>query len=591
MKFLRNVLAVVIGFFIAIGILFVLFFLFVGIASALGESDTVNVEEGSILKLNLNKMVKDHTPKKDPIQEAFGLGDPTVGLDQLVSSIDHAATDDNIKGISIRDNNMLAGMAQTEAIRDALLRFKESGKFIYSYANYYSQKGYYLNSVADSIFLNPVGTMDFRGLAAEVMYYKDFQEKTGLKMEVIRHGKYKSAVEPYLDNKMSDANREQISELLESVWANLLENIGESRGLSTEALNLIADSLRARTPELALKHKLIDGIIYSDAYQDVFKNTLGLSDDDDLNVVEIEDYIKYAKLNNKPKKVEDKVAIVYAQGEILYGKGNENYIAQGIFREAFHKIAEDEDIKAVVLRVDSPGGNALTSELILHDLEELNKEKPVVVSMGDVAASGGYYIACQADRIIAEPNTITGSIGVFGTIPNAAGLAEKIGINAEQVGTNAQSDAYSFFEPMSPEFRAFVKEGIEETYDIFLDRVAKGRNMTVAEVDSVAQGRVWTGSDAVKIGLVDELGGLDLAMERAAELAEIEEYKTVSYPKYKKDLKEMFEGFGTITLGTSKESIIREEIGDQAYEVLQQWKKFSAQKGIQARLPFEINIH
>ena len=591
MKFLRSVLAAIVGFFIAMGILFVLFFLFLGVMSSLGESETVTVREGSVLNLNVNRLVKDHTPKADPLEEALGLKDPVVGLDQLLNAIEYATEDDKIKGISIRENNMLAGLAQTKAVRDALLKFKESGKFIYAYGNFYSQRQYYLNSVADSIFLNPVGEMDFRGLATEIMYYKDFQEKTGLKMEVIRHGKYKSAVEPYLENEMSEANREQISELLESVWNTMLEEISISRGITIDDLNYMADNLMARSPKLAFSNDLIDGVVYLDEYQNCLKNALELEADDELESVDLEDYISYAKQKSRPKSAKDRIAVVYAQGEILYGEGNENFIAQGLFRKAFEKLAKDEKVKAVVLRVDSPGGSALTSELILRDLENLNAKKPVVVSMGNVAASGGYYIACQADKIIAEPTTITGSIGVFGTIPNAAGLADKIGINTEQVGTNKQSFAYGLFEPMSPEFRAFVKEGIEETYDIFLERVAEGRGMTVAEVDSVAQGRVWTGTDALKIGLVDELGGLDTAIERAAELAEIENYRTVSYPKYKKEFKDIFQGFGAFPFGKTKEALLREELGDETYEMLQQLKKLTTNKGVQARMPFELNIH
>ncbi len=590
MKFLRSVLAAIVGFFIAMGILFVLFFLFLGVMSSLGESETVTVREDSVLNLNVNRLVKDHTPKADPLEEALGLKDPVVGLDQLLNAIEYATEDDKIKGISIRENNMLAGLAQTKAVRDALLKFKESGKFIYAYGNFYSQRQYYLNSVADSIFLNPVGEMDFRGLATEIMYYKDFQEKTGLKMEVIRHGKYKSAVEPYLENEMSEANREQISELLESVWNTMLEEISISRGITIDDLNYMADNLMARSPKLAFSNDLIDGVVYLDEYQNCLKNALELEADDELESVDLEDYISYAKQKSRPKSAKDRIAVVYAQGEILYGEGNENFIAQGLFRKAFEKLAKDEKVKAVVLRVDSPGGSALTSELILRDLENLNAKKPVVVSMGNVAASGGYYIACQADKIIAEPTTITGSIGVFGTIPNAAGLADKIGINTEQVGTNKQSFAYGLFEPMSPEFRAFVKEGIEETYDIFLERVAEGRGMTVAEVDSVAQGRVWTGTDALKIGLVDELGGLDTAIERAAELAEIENYRTVSYPKYKKEFKDIFQGFGAFPFGKTKEALLREELGDETYEMLQQLKKLTTNKGVQARMPFELNI-
>ncbi|MFD0863680.1 signal peptide peptidase SppA [Sungkyunkwania multivorans] len=585
MKFLRNVLSTVVGVFLSIILLFIFFFAFMAIVSAIGGDGTVKVKEKSILKLDLDRLIKDHAYAVSPFEESFGFADPTMGLDDIVQAIEYAETDERIKGISIQDGFVIAGIAQTKAIRDALLKFKESGKFIYAYGDFYSQKDYYLGSAADSIFINPQGEMDFRGLSSEVIYLKDLQEKSGIKMEVIRHGKYKSAVEPFLENEMSEANREQISVFLQSIWNEMLAEIGDSRSLSTQQLNEIADELGARSPELAIENRIIDGVSYMDEYEALLRKASDIEEDDDLRMVSIKDYIKKAKPDTDLDA--SKIAILYAQGEIMYAKGDEDIIGQVTMTKAIRKIKEDEDIKAVVLRVNSPGGSALASELIWREIELLKEEKPVIVSMGNVAASGGYYIACNADKIVAEPTTITGSIGVFGTLPNLKGLADKIGMNAEQVGTNERASGYSLFEPLSDDFRSYVKEGIEDIYSTFLKRVADGRGMTVAEVDSIAQGRVWAGTDAIKNGLVDELGGLDVALKLAAEAADLEEYRTVDYPKFKKDF---FQELSASPLAKAKEKMIKEEIGDEAYEVLHRLKAISRQKGIQARLPFEINI-
>ncbi len=589
MNFWKSVLSTILGFFIALGILFFFFFIFIGVVSAFGDDGTVTVENNSILELNLDRPIKDYSRPVTPFEEAFG-AQPTLGLNNILNAIQYAATDDKIKGISIKNNFSMAGMAQMKAIRNELKKFKESGKFIYTYADIYLQRDYYLNSVADSIFLNPVGELDFKGLASEVMYFKDFQEKSGIKMEVIRHGKYKSAVEPYLEDTMSEANREQISVLLQSVWDDMLADISDSRNLSVEELNRIADTLGGRNPELALAHRLIDKIAYRDEYERALKNAAETAMDEDLERVSVRDYASYAGPKTKGDIDADKIAIIYAQGTIMYGNGDENTIGQGIMLDALKEAREDEEIKAIVLRVNSPGGSALASEIIWRAIELTKETKPVIVSMGNLAASGGYYIACNADQIIAEPTTITGSIGVFGTLPNFSGLAEKIGLNAEQVSTNKQSVGYTPFEPLSEDFRGVVQEGIEEVYTTFLQRVAEGRNMDVAAVDSIAQGRVWTGADALKIGLVDEIGGLDLAIQRAAEAAEMDSYRISNYPKFDKDFDDLFKNFGKFPFGKAKEDLIREEIGDEAYEILQRIKTMSQQKGVQAMLPFEMHI-
>ena len=535
------------------------------------------------MELDLAKQIKDYAPKDtSPIAQALDLADEKLSLNKILNAIDNAQLDDNIKGISIKTNAVGAGMAQTQAIRKKLEEFKESGKFIYAYNDVYSQKNYYLSSVADSIFLNPVGQIEFSGLSSEILYYKDFEDKYGVKMEVVRHGKYKSAVEPFLENKMSDANREQITSFLSSIWSEFTSNISKSRNISVEQLNTIADNSEGRNADLALKNKLIDGIIYQDQYDEKLKSVV----DSKPNTISLEDYIKSGK-GRISSTAKDKIAVIYAQGEIMYGEGNEDVIGQGMINRAIKKAVKDKRVKAIVLRVNSPGGSALASELIWRELELAKKEKPLIVSMGNLAASGGYYIACNADLIVAEPTTITGSIGVFGALPNAYELSKKMGINAEQVSTN-KSASYSLFEPMDKKFYDVTKEGVEQIYTTFVNRVATGRKMTFEKVDAIAQGRVWSGKEALENGLVDELGGLQDAINIAVQYAEVKDYRIRTFPNYKKDIKDMlnFSPFGKV----NKEEIIKEAIGSENYELFNQINRFKNMEGIQARMPYILQI-
>ncbi len=585
MKFLRELLAAILGVFIAFGIML---FVFMLIGSSIGSADKIVVKDNSVLELNFDQPIRDDYSVSDPFAELFGETDTEVlELHEIISAIENAKTDDKIKGISINSKWVNAGLAQTQAIRSKLTEFKESGKFVTAFADFYTQKGYYLGSVADSIYLNKVGAIDFKGLSSEILYFKDFQDKYGIKMEVIRHGKYKSAVEPFLTDEMSDANREQISSFLNSIWAKMASDIAISRNKSEAEINTIADDLLARNPELAIENNMIDGQLFNDEYTNKLKRAVGLETDAKLNTISLNEYVASGKGRIK-STAKDKVAVVYALGEIMYGEGDENYIGQESIIKALKKIRKDKNIKAVVLRVNSPGGSALASDLIWRELELTKEEKPLVVSMGNLAASGGYYIACNANKIYAEPATITGSIGVFGMIPNIKQFADNIGINAEQVGTNKQSVGYSPFEPMSEDFYRVTKEGVEDIYTTFVDRVAKGRNMSFNQVDSIAQGRVWSGREAVANGLVDELGSLNDAIEAAAELAEITDYKTTNYPRYKKDFNDAFQPFSFAK--ASKESILKEELGEEQFKVYQSIKKLSQLKGIQARMPFEIEI-
>lgn len=585
MKFLRNLLAAILGTLIALGIVFVMFFVFIALLGS--GDDTVKVKDNSVLEIQLQRPIADYTGSSE-LNPFSGLFEESQGLDEILQAITVAKDDDRIKGISINNNFLLAGLAQTQTLRKVLEDFKESGKFIYAYGDFYSQKDYYLASVADSVFLNPVGVMDFRGLSSEVLYFKDLQEKTGVKMEVIRHGKYKSAVEPYLENEMSEANRTQIKELIQSLWDSMIDDISISRGISTSDLNTIADTLGGRLPKYAKQNRLIDDVLFYDQYESVIAKALTEEENEDINYISLDDYTQYSS-----KKVvrsgNDKIAVIFAQGEILYGEGGPDIIGQGIINEALIKAREDEKVKAIVLRVNSPGGSALTSDIIWREVELAKEVKPVVVSMGNVAASGGYYIAAGADKIFAEPTTITGSIGVFGTIPNIEGLAKDIGINAEQVGTNKNSVEYSLFEPMGEAFRNQVQESIEDTYETFLSRVSNGRNISMAQADSIAQGRVWSGVDAQRLGLVDELGTLEDAIAAAAGMAEIESYGIRKYPKYKSGFERFMEDISGAG-AKMKENMVKEEIGEETYQVLKDIKSYMNQKGIQARMPFTLNI-
>lgn len=585
MKFLGNVLATIVGIFVFT----MLFFFGIVLIGAIfgGEENGIDIKENSVIVLNLEDIQNDYAGKySDPWVTAFS-DTKQIGLTDVIDAIGAAKNDENIKGISILNNNSSLGMAQSKAVRDALEDFKKSGKFVMAYANTYSQKEYYLNSVANTIYLNPVGDLDFKGLSSDLLFFKDFQDKTGIKMEVIRHGKYKSAVEPFLENKMSEANREQITALLNSIWNSVVTDIAKSRNVSVEKLNEIANGLLARTPEMAKAQKLVDVVAYEDVYHNAIKKRLQVDSKDEYESVSILDYTHKYTTTSIPNDATDEIAIIYAQGEIQSGEGDVNIIGEGAMRRSISEARNNEDVKAIVLRIDSPGGNALTSDLIWREIELTKKVKPVVVSMGNYAASGGYYIACNANTIFAEKNTITGSIGVFGMLPNFSGLSTKMGIHSEQVNTHQNSGNYNPFAPIDEKFKAVTTEGVEQIYKTFVSHVAQGRKMSFAQVDAIAQGRVWTGADAIKIGLVDKIGGLDDAIQEAARLAKIKTFNTQNYPEYNKNFDDLLENF---PFAKTKERWIKEEIGEENYKIMEQIKRIQSYKGVQARMPFEITI-
>ena len=540
MKFLGNVLATIVGIFVFT----MLFFFGIVLIGAIfgGEENGIDVKENSVIVLNLEDIQNDYAGKySDPWVTAFS-DTKQIGLTDVIDAIGAAKNDENIKGISILNNNSSLGMAQSKAVRDALEDFKKSGKFVMAYANTYSQKEYYLNSVANTIYLNPVGDLDFKGLSSDLLFFKDFQDKTGVKMEVIRHGKYKSAVEPFLENKMSEANREQITALLNSIWNSVVTDIAKSRNVSVEKLNEIANGLLARTPEMAKAQKLVDVVAYEDVYHNAIKKRLQVDSKDEYESVSILDYTQKYTTTSVINDATDEIAIIYAQGEIQSGEGDVNIIGEGAMRRSISEARNNDDVKAIVLRIDSPGGNALTSDLIWREIELTKKVKPVVVSMGNYAASGGYYMAMGTDVIVAQPTTITGSIGIFAAWFNVDNfLKNTMGITQDHVNTHANSNFMTSAGALTDFQKSVVQNSVNKGYLSFTTKAAAGRKMTLQRLQSLAGGRVWTGAQAKQIGLVDELGGLDKAIEIAASKAKLKpgSYKVAIFPKAKSFVDEL----------------------------------------------------
>lgn len=588
MNFLKTLLATILGFFISMGICLLLFLLFLSVmvGSVVGSSknDDISVSDNSVLELSFSEPLMDYSERVtfkdfDYTSESFN------GLNTTLKAIEKAKTDSHIKGIYLKSNGNLGGLAFAQELRKALEDFKTSGKFILAYNNEISQLDYYLQTVADQVYIDALGSVNLRGLSSEILFFKGLQEKTGIQMEVIRHGKYKSAVEPFLDDHMSENNRLQTTELLKSMWHTIATGIAQSRNLPLERIDEIATELGGRTAALAKANGLVDGILFRDEFEQILCEKTGKKKIDDVNFINIEDYAE-AVVGKGSTKVKDKVAVIYAEGEIVQGEGRNGVIGHKTIIHALRKAADNKDVKAIVLRVNSPGGDALASEWMHREIDMTKKKKKVYVSMGNYAASGGYYISCNADRIFAEAGTITGSIGVFGVIPNASALANQWGINAETVSTHPNAQWYSVFQKPTEQFRKETTESIERIYSIFLDRVARGRAKTVAEVDSIAQGRVWSGKEALANGLVDELGSVNDAVAYAAKENGLKEYRTVSYPVFEVDFKDVVRRYGMQLKGES----LREELGNEAYEVFQELKKLSMQQGVQARLLYDVRL-
>lgn len=579
MKFLKNMLASMLGFWIALALTIVIAIV---IIASYAADETPKIEDNSILELSFDGSLKDYVSSEQNIYNNLLNVNEVIGFNQLLNTIEKAKTDPKIKAISIGKIPAEISWAQLTELRNALEKFKKTGKNLWAYSDTYSQKKYYLATVANKVILSPIGTVDLKGLHSETLFFKNFQEKYGFKMEVIRHGKYKSAVEPFIANEMSAENRLQISELINSLWQQVKIDIENSRNFDIEKA---VNELQGKLPQTALENNLIDALWYKDDYLNNLKNSIN----NNTELVKIEDYIQgnLPTLNDISKQ--SKIAVIYAQGEIIYGEGDQNNIGPDLMIKSFKEAVKNNDVKAIVLRINSPGGSALSSDLIWNAVEKAKKVKPVVVSMGNLAASGGYYIACNANKIYAEPTTITGSIGVFGVIPNASKIAKENGINSETVSTHNNQANYSIVQPLHPKFKENITKGIEFIYETFVNKVAQGRNLNVAVVDSIAQGRVWTGAQAQKIGLVDEIGGLQDAISYAASLANMEQYKIMELPNYEMNFQNLL-GKGTFLKmlnGTTNQYYNTNKITDK----LQQLESLLKMDGVQARLPFEMEIN
>lgn len=571
-------------------------YLTVKVSSAFGsfneqfEAKEIKVDDNSILHLKLNEPIGERTFAQLD-QQTFSITSK-LGLDAIRSGLKKAKDDEKIKGVYLDVSGINAGMASVEEIRNMLIDFKKSNKFLIAYSESYSMGSYYVASVADEVYLYPEGMMDFRGLGTELMFFKGALDKWNVDMQIIRgsNNKFKSAVEPFLYDKMSDANRKQMEVLLGSMWDHMRSGIEKERGISSEKLNLIADSVLAATAQDAKDLKMVDNLMYKDEIIALLQTKVKVESAEDMNIVP---FTKYAKKANKitPRQWRKaNVAVVYATGAIESGNGNIEVIGSESISKAIREARLDEDVKAIVLRVNSPGGSALASDVIWREVALARETKPVVVSMGDYAASGGYYISCAADKIYAQPNTLTGSIGVFGVIPSIENmLNEHVGITLDRVQTNAHS-VLTITKPLSDEEKKVIQEGVDEIYGLFKRRVADGRPLLdVAMVDSIGQGRVWSGTDAIEIGLVDELGGLNDAIAYAAEKAEIaeDEIQVAGYPKMgDNDLTELLEALE----GMDNKEEEKPTLSNEILRNLKMIDELAKMEGIQARLPFEIVI-
>ncbi|MBL7802403.1 MAG: signal peptide peptidase SppA [Saprospiraceae bacterium] len=577
--------------------LVLLFFLGIGLISSLAGSasqqEKVNIKPNSVLELKFTNPIPEKTNNL-PMDPFAIEQDDVLGLTDMVAAIERAKTDPDIKGIYINATYLNAGKATSSVLRDALADFKTSGKFVVSYANYYTQNAYYIASVSDSILLNPVGMVDFRGLASTIMFYKGMLDKLDIEMKIFYAGKFKSATEPFRLDKMSDENRMQVREYLSGLYDVFIRDIAAGRNIPENELRRLADQYAGREAKTALENRLVDRIAYEDEAFDLMKNKIGLDKKEKLYRVSVEDYAA-ARGKKTNFTVKDKIAVVYAEGTISDGtEGDPGDVYDGKYVKILRKLRQDDNVKAIVLRVNSPGGSVLASENILREIQLCRQAgKPVVVSMGDVAASGGYYIACQADSIFAEPNTITGSIGVFGIVPNLQKtMKENLGITMDTVRTGRYSAFGTPFIQFSPEEEQMIQNSIDQIYEDFLQKVATGRHMTRDQVHEIAQGRVWTGTRALEIGLVDGLGGLDRAMASAAKLANLDKYRTVEYPRTSKGFEQFVEQL------TKKDNddegvkgwVVRRELGEM-YPVYKTLRDFRKNQGVQARLPYDLVIY
>ncbi len=583
-EFLRSTLATITGVLIC-GFIFII----LGVTMLAGfvassESETI-VMPNSVFTLELKGTVQERY-QPSPVDQFFEDQISTYGLEDILNSIQKAKEDEQIKGIYLHTGALACSTASLQAIHRALADFKQSGKFLIAYADMYTQGGYYLASVADKVIVNPVGSLSWHGLASETMFLKDFLAKIGVKMQIFRVGTYKSAVEPMTNTEMSPANREQTQAFLESIWRSIVSDVAASRNISVDSLNLLADqNMDLRPAEDYVRCGLADTLMYKDEVLSYLKSLAGLTEEDNLQTLSLDEMTRVKSVTPK-SKTRDVVAVYYAYGEIDNGSSYDEGINSEKVAKDLRDLRKDKNVKAVVLRVNSPGGSAYGSEQIWREVSLLKAEKPVVVSMGDYAASGGYYISCAANKIVAEPTTLTGSIGIFGMIPDASELlTDKLGLHFDGVKTHKMADMGSMSRPFNAEESALMQQMVNQGYALFTKRCAEGRNIPLEELCKIAEGRVWTGSMAKELKLVDELGGLDTAIQLAAELGKVKDYKLKSYPT-KQD-------FLTELLNTHADRYIHSQLQETFGEYYQgfEWLRHVEQSDrLQARLPFNMRI-
>lgn len=588
--FIKSVLATMVGifgFFIVMGVLTMMSI----IGMVASSSAAQNVEENSVFVLNLSGAINDQGTD-NPLSLFTGDDSQSTGLNNILSAIKKAKTNDDIKGIYIEAGALMTNYATLQEIRNALADFRKSGKWIVAYGDYYTQGAYYVASVANKVYINPKGIVDWHGIGAQTMFYKDFMAKFGVKCEVVKVGTFKSATETFTEEKMSDANRLQTQTFINGTWQNICTAVSKSRGISIDSLNSYADSyLALQSTEMLMKAKMVDGMMYSDKVKDAVKKMMKLEKDDDIAQLTLSDM-----LNVKDEKVEgDKIAIYYASGDIVQDPkaatmfGNNDYIASRKVCKDLEDLMNDDDVKAVVVRINSGGGDAYASEQMWHQMSELRKVKPVVVSMGDYAASGAYYMSAPASWIVAQPNTLTGSIGIFAVIPDFSGLVTtKLGVRFDEVKTNRNSTFGNLMaRPFNAEETAMLQASVNRGYSLFRQRVADGRHLPIESVEKIAQGRVWLATDALNIKLVDQLGGIDDAVKKAAQLAKLKEYYTSDYPAAASWIDNLLNSM--TSSGTYLDAQLRQTLGElyQPFTVL---RSIDKREAIQARIPYAISI-
>lgn len=588
--FIKNVLATMVGmfgFFIVMGV--------IGMMSIIGMiasgNAAQNVEKNSVFVLNLSGTISEQG-SENPLSMFTGDNSLNSGLNDILSSIKKAKANDDIKGIYIEAGALAANYATLQEIRNALADFRKSGKWIVAYGDFYTQGAYYVASVADKVYINPKGIVDWHGIGAQTMFYKDFMAKFGVKWEVVKVGTFKSATETFTEEKMSDANRLQTKTFIDGTWRNVCDAVSKSRGISVDSLNSYADSyLALQATETLMKAKMVDGMMYGDQVKDAVKKMMKLEKDDDISQLTLNDM-----LNVKDGKVEgSEIAVYYAEGDIVQDPkaatmfGNNNYIASRKVCKDLEDLMNDDNVKAVVVRINSGGGDAYASEQMWHQMSELRKVKPVVVSMGDYAASGAYYMSAPASWIVAQPNTLTGSIGIFAVIPDFSGLVtSKLGVRFDEVKTNRNSTFGNLMaRPFNAEEKAMLQASVNRGYSLFRQRVAEGRRLPVESVEKIAQGRVWLATDALNIKLVDQLGGIDDAVKKAAELAKLKDYYTSDYPAAASWMDAMLNSMSSS--GTYLDEQLRQTLGD-FYQPFTMLRSIDKREAIQARIPYAISI-